>query len=129
YDRFVIDAVPERADLGALQLVTSSSNLDAVRDLVDQALGDMGLSSSERNSRFLIGQLKALSGRLAIRLAKAAGRTEGPIALALMQANCAENGSADGPWLDLSQGFLVPVDEIADAAPVATVGLDDAEGG
>ena len=129
YERFVIDAVPERTDLGALQLVTSSSNLDAVRDLVDRALGDMGLSSSERNSRFLVGQLKALSGRLAIRLANAAGRTGELIALALMQANCAENGSADGPWLDLSQSFLVPVDEIADVAPVAAGDLDDAEGG
>ena len=106
YDRFVIDAVPERADLGALQLVTSSSKFEAVRDLVDQALGAMGLSSSERNSRFLIGQLKALSGRLAIRLANAAGRTEELIALALMQANCAEHGATDERWLDLSQGFF-----------------------
>ena len=69
YERFVIDTVPERSDLAAIQLVTSTTNLDAVRDLVDEALGDMGLSSSERNSRFLVNQLKALSGRLAIRLA------------------------------------------------------------
>jgi DNA phosphorothioation-dependent restriction protein DptH len=128
YERFVIDAVPERADLGAVQLVTSSSNLDAVRDLVDQALGAMGLSSSERNSRFLISQLKALSGRLAIRLANAAGRTEELIALALVQANCAEYGSTDGPWLDLTQGFLVPVDEISDVAPV-TGSAENAESG
>jgi DNA phosphorothioation-dependent restriction protein DptH len=78
YERFVIDAVPERADLGALQLVTSTANLEEVRDLVDEALGDMGLSSSERNSRFLLTQLKALSGRLAIRLANPAGRTGEP---------------------------------------------------
>ena len=52
FDRFVIDAVPERDDLAALQLVTSTTNLDAVRDLVDEALAAMGLSSSERNSRF-----------------------------------------------------------------------------
>ena len=90
YERFVIDAVPERADLRALQLVTSTSNLDEVRDLVDEALGDMGLSSSERNSRFLLTQLKALSGRLAIRLAypaAAAGRTGELIALALVLAS------------------------------------------
>lgn len=129
YDRFVIDAVPERSDLGALQLVTSSSNLDAVRDLVDTALGDLGLSSSERNSRFLVGQLKALSGRLAIRLANAAGRTEELIALALMQANCAEHGAATGPWLDLANGFLVPVDEIADSPPVSAGGVEEADGG
>jgi DNA phosphorothioation-dependent restriction protein DptH len=87
------------------------------------ALGDMGLSSSERNSRFLLAQLKALSGRLAIRLANPAGRTGELIALALMQANCAQYENADGAWLDLSQGFFLPVDEIADLAPVS--GLPD----
>jgi hypothetical protein len=119
YERFVIDAVPERADLGALQLVTSTSNLDEVRDLVDEALGDMGLSSSERNSRFLLTQLKALSGRLAIRLANPAGRTGEMIALALMQAHCAQPEDPSGAWLDLEQGFFVPVDEIADVAAVS----------
>jgi DNA phosphorothioation-dependent restriction protein DptH len=119
YERFVIDAVPERTDLGALQLVTSTSNLDEVRDLVDDALGDMGLSSSERNSRFLLAQLKALSGRLAIRLSNPAGRTGELIALALLQANCAQYDDADDAWLDLTQGFFLPVDEIADLAPVS----------
>lgn len=124
YERFVIDAVPERADLGSLQLVTSTTNLDAVRDLVDEALGAMGLSGSARNSRFLIGHLKGLSGRLAIRLANAQGRTGELIALALVQANCAEVSAGDGPWLDLTQGFLVPVDEIADFAPIADRAAD-----
>lgn len=128
YERFVIDAVPERADLGALQLVTSTTNLDAVRSLVDQALGDMGLSSSERNSRFLIEQLKGLSGRLAIRLANSSARTGELIALALVQANCVANGG-DGTWLDLSQGFFVPVDEIADFAPVVSSGTEEGDTG
>ena len=69
YDKYVIDAVPERGDLNALKLVTSTSNLEEVRNLVDNALGEMGLSSSEKNCRFLLHHLKALSGRLAIRLA------------------------------------------------------------
>lgn len=119
YDRFVLDAVPERTDLGSLQLITSTSNLEEVRDLVDEALGEMGLSSSERNSRFLLSQLKALSGRLAIRLANPGGRTGEMIALALVQANCAQPENPLGAWLDLDQGFLVPVDEIADVAAVA----------
>ena len=133
YERFVIDAVPERADLGALQLVTSTSNLEEVRDLVDEALGDMGLSSSERNSRFLLTQLKALSGRLAIRLANPAGRTGEMIALALMQAHCAcaQPEDPSGVWLDLEHGFFVPVDEIVDVAAVsgAPESEDGAEGG
>ena len=130
YERFVIDAVPERADLGALQLVTSTGNLDEVRDLVDEALGDMGLSSSERNSRFLLRQLKALSGRLAIRLANPHGRTGEMIALALMHAHCAQPEDATGAWLDLQQGFLVPVDEVVDVVAVggASEDVDGASG-
>ncbi len=127
YERFVIDAVPERGDLSALRLVTSTTDLDAVRDLVDEALGEMGLSSSGRNSRFLVEQLKSLSGRLAIRLANGGTRTAELVALALAHAHCATGSSAAGPWLDLRGGVLVPVDEIADFAPIATA--DDGDEG
>ena len=127
YDRFVIDTVPERADLTAVQLVTSTTKLDAVRDLVDEALGDMGLSSSERNSRFLVANLKALSGRLAIRLADGGTRTGELIALALMYANCAAGGEQKGPWLNVAQGVLIPVDEIADHAPIVHMPAGEGE--
>lgn len=127
YDRFVIDAVPDRVDLNSMQLVTSTTNLDAVRDLVDEALADMGLSGSERNSRFLVGHLKALSGRLAIRLADGGTRTGELIALALMHANCvAAQGQMD-TWLGLDQGLLIPVDEIASHAPIVTIGTTEGE--
>jgi len=126
YERFVIDTVPERTDLTAIQLVTSTTNLDAVRDLVDEALGDMGLSSSERNSRFLVNQLKALSGRLAIRLADGGTRTGELIALALMYAHCVAGAGQQGPWLNVEQGVLIPVDEIADHAPI--VQMTETEG-
>ncbi len=67
YDAYVIDCVPEREDLGCLQLITSTSNLEEVRSLLDGALDHMGLSRSRRNAEFLLEHLKALSGRLAIR--------------------------------------------------------------
>jgi DNA phosphorothioation-dependent restriction protein DptH len=127
YERFVIDAVPERADLSAMQLVTSTTNLNAVRDLVDEALGDMGLSSSERNSRFLVSQLKSLSGRLAIRLADGGTRTGELIALALMHANCALSAPQHGAWLSLEQAVLIPVDEIASHAPLVAMAGEDGE--
>jgi DNA phosphorothioation-dependent restriction protein DptH len=92
---------------------------DEVRDLVDVALSEMGLSSSERNSRFLLAQLKALSGRLAIRLANPGGSTGELIALALVQAQCAQREEGGDTWLDLNQGFFLPVDEIADLEPVS----------
>jgi len=46
YDAYVIDCVPEREDLGCLQLITSTSNLEEVRNLLDNALDQMGLSHS-----------------------------------------------------------------------------------
>jgi DNA phosphorothioation-dependent restriction protein DptH len=126
YEHFVIDAVPERSDLGTFQLITTTKNLDEVRDLVDIALGDMGLTSSERNSRFLLNQLKALSGRLAIRLANPGMATGELIALALMRACCA-NPASSPAWLDLKNGFLIPVDEIADRPPIRSSAPDGAD--
>jgi DNA phosphorothioation-dependent restriction protein DptH len=67
YDAYVIDCVPEREDLGCLQLITSTSNLEEVRNLLDGALDQMGLSRSRRNGEFLMEHLTSLSGRLAIR--------------------------------------------------------------
>ena len=127
YERFVIDTVPQRTDLAAMQLVTSTINLDSVRDLVDEALGDMGLSSSERNSRFLIGHLKSLSGRLAIRLADGGTRTGELIALAVMHANCIEANGQHIAWLSLERGVLIPVDEIADHAPIVHMAQEEGE--
>ncbi|MFN3686433.1 ATP-binding protein [Salinarimonas sp.] len=124
--RFVIDAVPERADLGSMQLVTSTTNLDALRELVDATLGDMGLSKSERNCRFLMTQLKSLSGRLAIRLANASGRTGELVALALVQAHCANAAGADDVWMPLETGFFVPIDEIVDQLPELFLKGDEA---
>jgi hypothetical protein len=41
------------------------------------------------------------------------------IALALVQAQCANRDEGAETWLDLKQGFLLPVDEIADLEPVS----------
>ncbi len=38
YDAYVIDCVPEQEDLGCLQLITSTSNLEEVRNLLDARL-------------------------------------------------------------------------------------------
>ena len=126
YDKFVIDCVPEREDLGCLRLITSTSNLDEVQDLVDEALAQMGLSHSPRSADFLMSNLKALSGRLAIRLTGGRSPTSELVALAMSQANCrmvAGDGQPSGArdndscWVSLEDGFLVPVDDIRDLLP------------
>lgn len=120
YDAYVIDCVPEREDLGCLQLVTSTSNLDEVRGLLDDALDQMGLSRSLRNTEFLLEHLKALSGRLAIRLTGDRPAISELIALAVSQANCGLGHEEDPCWLSLKNGFFVPVDDVRDLLPPLT---------
>jgi hypothetical protein len=117
YDGYLIDCVPEREDLGCLQLITSTSNLDEVRGLLDSALDQMGLSRSRRNAEFLLESLKGLSGRLAIRLAGEKSPTSELIALALSHANCLFQRGTTDCWFSLETGFFVPVDDVRDLLP------------
>ena len=123
YDAYVIDCVPEREDLGCLQLITSTRNLEEVCVLLDSALDQMGLSRSRRNAEFLLEHLKALSGRLAIRLTGDKGDkppTSELIALAVSQANCQQAQETDPCWVSLERGFIVPVDDVQDLLPRLT---------
>ena len=128
YEAYVIDAVPERDDLGCMQLVTSTSQTAEVRDLLDRALAEMGLSSSLRNCRFLLEHLKALSGRLAIRLAGTSGRVGELIAMALVHANCLAGAPDAEDWLPLNNGFFVPLDDVPDLHPPGSKAATRTEG-
>jgi len=117
YDAYVIDCVPEREDLGCLQLITSTSKLDEVRGLLDASLDQMGLSRSLRNAQFLLESLKSLSGRLAIRLTGQKSPTSELIALALCHASCCKESEDNECWVSLQSGFFVPIDDVRDLLP------------
>jgi DNA phosphorothioation-dependent restriction protein DptH len=125
YEAYLIDAVPERDDLGCLQMITSTAHFDEVRHLLNETLALMGLSSSMRNCQFLLTQLKGLSGRLAMRLAAGGDDISAKrvgselVALSLVRANCLRSSSESGCWLPLSNGFLVPLDDVRDLIPTA----------
>lgn len=131
YDAYLIDAVPERDDLGCLQMITSTAHFDEVRHLLDQTLALMGLSGSMRNCEYLLRQLKGLSGRLAMRLA--AGGDDLPakrvgselVALSLVRAHCLDAETESECWLPLSSGFLVPLDDVRDLVPSDAAAGDD----
>ncbi|MBI4742105.1 MAG: ATP-binding protein, partial [Betaproteobacteria bacterium] len=114
YDAYLIDCVPEREDLGFLQLITSTACLDEVTGIFAEALGGMGLSSSPTNCSFLLNALKALSGRLALRLAGSGKVVQEMIALALTQSHCIAPDSDRSKWPSLSEGFFVPLDDVPD---------------
>ena len=108
YDTYVIDCVPERDDLGCLQLVTSTGNLEEMHDILARSLGDMGLDHSARNTEFLMQSLKALSGRLVIRLTgNRQAQISEIVSLAFSHAYC-KNAVKDDDLLPLDQGFLHP---------------------
>ncbi|MEO8269959.1 MAG: hypothetical protein ABI557_09570 [Aureliella sp.] len=54
YETYVIDCVPERDDLGSLQMITSTTRTDEIRELLDEMLERMSLSASRRNCEFLV---------------------------------------------------------------------------
>ncbi|SDF81814.1 hypothetical protein SAMN05216466_101172 [Paraburkholderia phenazinium] len=112
YDAYLIDCVPERDDLGFLQLITSTSSLDEIRRLLDAALGEMGLSSSPKNCELLLNALKSLSGRLALRLTTAGTTIPELVALAMVQNHCASADEADATFPSLRSGFFVPLDDV-----------------
>ena len=125
YDAYVIDCVPEREDLGCLQLITSTGSLEEVRNLLDDALARMGLSRSRRNAEFLLKHLKALSGRLAIRLTGQRAPSAELVALAVSHTNCLRASDSDECWASLENGFLIPVDDIRDLLPPLGAVADD----
>ena len=130
YDGYVIDCVPEREDLGCLQMITSTSNLEEVRNLLDGSLDQMGLSRSRQNAEYLMEHLKALSGRLAIRLTGQKAPTSELIALALCHANCHMEHKTGDCWVSLQTGFLIPVDDVLDLIPpLSAVDTDEEEAG
>ena len=122
YDAYVIDCVPEREDLGCLQLITSTANLEEVHDLLDGALDRMGLSRSRRNAEFLLEHLKALSGRLAIRLSGNRPPTAELVALAICHAHCRQAPEGNDCWPSFDRGFVVPVDDVQDLLPPLRAG-------
>ena len=125
YDTYVIDCVPEREDLGCLQLITSTSNLEEVRNLLDGALDQMGLSQSRWHGEFLMEHLKSLSGRLAIRLTGQKAATADLVALALSHANCRLAPVGAPCWTPLRTGFLIPVDDVLDLIPPLSAAHSD----
>ena len=135
YDAYLIDAVPERDDLGCLQMITSTAHFDEVRHLLDHTLALMGLSGSARNCEFLLGHLKGLSGRLAMRLAS--GGQDMPkarigaelIALCLVRSNCLVANDDSECWMSLENGFFVPLDDVRDLLPEEDLSEDDDQKG
>ena len=125
YETYVIDCAPERDDLGCLQMITSTSNVEEVSSLINGTLDQMGLSRSRRNAEFLLQHLKAISGKLAIRLTGQKPVEAELIALALSHANCLQAVSSNACWLPLKHGFLIPIDDIQDLISSNAVGLEN----
>ncbi|HAS50526.1 MAG TPA: hypothetical protein DCS21_01735, partial [Gammaproteobacteria bacterium] len=127
YHAYIIDCVPERDDLGFLQLITSTSSFDEIRNLLDGTLGEMGLSASRRNCEFLLNALRAVSGRLALRLAGAGHTAQEMIAVALVYSHCKDASDGDKVWLPLREGFFIPLDDVPELFRESGKAIKDGE--
>ena len=113
-DTYVIDSVPERSDLGAVQLMTSTTRTDELQRLLTHALGTMNITQSPRNANALVRSLKSISGRLTMRLSRGGTVAQELVALAAVQRHCATDTSSPWSGLSLRTGFLVPLDDVTD---------------
>ncbi|MBK1650310.1 ATP-binding protein [Rhabdochromatium marinum] len=112
YRAFIIDCVPERDDLGFMQLITSTSRIEEIGQLLAGALAALGLSRSERNCRALLEALKAISGRLVLRLGGTGNVTQESIALALVQLEGCTADRDPAPFPSLREGIFIPLDDV-----------------
>ena len=113
-DTYVIDSVPERSDLGAVQLMTSTTRTDELQRLLTHALGTMNITQSPRNADALVRSLKSISGRLTMRLSRGGTVAQELVALAAVQRHCETDSSSPWSGLSLRTGFLVPLDDVSD---------------
>ncbi len=114
YDNHAVDCIPQRGDLGGLQLIVSTGNMEEIHDTAAAALERMGLD--RRRAEFLVEHLKALSGRLCLRLTAQEQPASELVALAFGCAHCRQEAD-DECWPSLENGFLVPLGDISGLLP------------
>ena len=114
YDDHAVDCAPQA---GGMQWVVSTGNTAEIRDAAAAALQRVGLDRGR--AAFLVDQLKALSGRLCLRLAAPGQSVSDIAALAFGSAHCrADPDGADGGRLpSLENGFFVPTADIRELLP------------
>ena len=117
YSAYVVDCVPARADLGSLQLITSTGNHDEILGLLAGTLNQMGLANEPCDETELLRHLKALSGRLALRLTGHSEPGLDLISLALSFRSCLSTPATGDCWLSLNEGFLIPARDVHELLP------------
>lgn len=109
FDAYIIDCVPESEELGILQMVTSTSNLQEAANFIDRALYEINVNPNPQTCIFILKELKSLSGRFVLKFAGYGYKPYEMITLAAFHYGCRKNESED--WLSLKNGVLIPLDE------------------
>lgn len=111
YANHAVDCLPQ---LGGMQWVVSTGNIEEIRGAAADALQRIGMRAGRAG--LLVEQLRALSGRLCLRLTAPERPVADLVALAFGYAHCRQ-GSDEACWPPLENGFLIPLDDIADMLP------------
>ncbi len=125
YDAYIIDCIPEREDLGSLQLITSTSNLAEIRSQMYEAFDKMGIAHTRKNIEFLLDNMKSISGRLTIQMAGSKESRLDILALMFAISNCKFAKDDREAWISLQDGFVIPLEEISGLIPDVQKTLPD----
>ncbi len=108
FEKYIIDIVPENRNIENSRLIISTRLIGEIEKLLEEVLSDSGLECTEQNIKFIIRNIKTISGRMALILNEAGAAAKDIIAISYLYENCMING-----WHSLSRGFFIPGDDIA----------------
>lgn len=102
-ERYLLDYAPEFMEGMGHRMIVTTGWRDEVLDVLARGLDAMALSSDAGSCRVVLNALKAVSGRLALRLVRDAPQEKEAISLAILIEYLRSRG-------ELEDAFLVPVD-------------------
>jgi len=102
-ERYLLDYAPEFMEGMGHRMIVTTAWREEVSDVLARGLEEMALSSDAGSCRLILNALKAVSGRLALRLVRDTPQEKEAISMAILVEYLRRRG-------DLAEAFLVPVD-------------------
>ncbi len=102
-ERYLLDYAPEFMEGMGHRMIVTTGWRDEVADVLTRGLEEMALASDAGSCRLVLDALKAVSGRLALRLVRDTPQEKEAISLAILVEYLRHKG-------ELADAFLIPID-------------------
>ena len=114
FNGYILSFIPERAELGFVQMMVSTSKFDEINTSINNILSNIKLDINEtyKNSHPIINKLKALSGKFVLKLTGLGiNSAHEMVAIALCYDFIKFHHSNNLP-IFINEGILIPIDDI-----------------